>query len=110
VVEFRHASWWNDDVYAAFEKAGVIFCSCSGPGLPDTLVKTADDVYVRFHGIERWYRHDYSAAELAGWARQIVEARPKRVWAYFNNDFDGYAIKNAQMLTDILSKAWKPPN
>jgi uncharacterized protein YecE (DUF72 family) len=48
VVEFRHKSWWNDDVYAAFEEAGAIFCSTSGPRLPDELIKTADDIYVRF--------------------------------------------------------------
>jgi uncharacterized protein YecE (DUF72 family) len=42
VVEFRHPSWWRDDVFLAFEAAGVIFCSCSGPQLPDVLVKTAE--------------------------------------------------------------------
>lgn len=103
VIEFRHPTWWNDDVYAAFEKAGAIFCSCSGPRLPDELIKTADDIYVRFHGVERWYRHDYSTEELAVWARRIAEAKAKRVWVYFNNDFDGYAIKNAAMLADILA-------
>jgi uncharacterized protein YecE (DUF72 family) len=50
-VEFRHKSWWNEEVYAAFRKAGLIFCSCSGPRLPDELVKTADEVYVRLHGL-----------------------------------------------------------
>jgi len=34
LVEFRHASWWNEDVYSAFRKAGIIFCSCSGPERP----------------------------------------------------------------------------
>ena len=53
VVEFRHKSWWNAEVYAAFRKAGIIFCSCSGPRLPDELVLTADEVYVRLHGPER---------------------------------------------------------
>jgi uncharacterized protein YecE (DUF72 family) len=43
VVEFRHASWWNEEVYSAFRKAGIIFCSCSGPRLPDELVQTADE-------------------------------------------------------------------
>lgn len=104
VVEFRHKSWWNDDVYAAFQKAGVIFCSCSGPRLPDALIKTADDIYIRFHGVDRWYRHDYSVEELTTWARRITEARAGRVWAYFNNDFDGYAIKNAGMLEGILKR------
>ena len=103
VVEFRHASWWNDDVYAAFREARAIFCSCSGPRLPDPVIKTADDIYVRFHGVDRWYRHDYSHEELTDWARRIREAHAERVWIYFNNDFNGYAIKNATMLAEILS-------
>ena len=64
VVEFRHRSWWNETVYSAFRKTGTIFCSCSGPRLPDDLVRTADEVYLRLHGPERWYRHDYSKEEL----------------------------------------------
>jgi len=103
VVEFRHSSWWREDVYAAFERANAIFCSLSGPRLPDPVIRTAEDVYVRFHGVERWYRHDYSEAELADWARRIREARPGRVWVYFNNDFDGYAIKNATMMSKLLA-------
>ena len=67
VVEFRHRSWWRESVFAAFRAAGVIFCSCSGPRLPDELVKSADDVYIRFHGTKRWYRHDYTREELAEW-------------------------------------------
>jgi uncharacterized protein YecE (DUF72 family) len=102
VIEFRHRSWWNDDVCAAFEKAGAIFCSCSAPRLPEDLVKTADDIYIRFHGVERWYRHDYTEDELRVWADRIRDARAKRVWIYFNNDRDGYAIKNATMMTQLL--------
>lgn len=105
VLEFRHASWWNDEVYAAFQKAGVIFCACSGPRLPDGVIKTADDIYVRFHGVERWYRHDYSSDELSDWAARIRAAGARRVWVYFNNDFNGYAIKNAKMLAELLTAA-----
>jgi uncharacterized protein YecE (DUF72 family) len=105
VVEFRHASWWNDDVYAAFTKAGIIFCSCSGPRLPDMLVRTADDIYLRFHGTTRWYRHNYSRAELQVWADRVTESGAKRVWAYFNNDRDCYAIANAKTLKRLLTKA-----
>ena len=102
VVEFRHASWWNDEVYTAFRETGTIFCSCSGPRLPDELVKTADDIYVRFHGIKQWYRHDYSAEELRVWSKRIQESGAKRVWVYFNNDYDGYATKNAHLLSSLL--------
>jgi uncharacterized protein YecE (DUF72 family) len=102
VVEFRHASWWNAEVYKAFRKAGAIFCSCSGPRLPDALVKTADDVYVRFHGTKRWYRHDYTRDELTQWVERIHASGAKRAWIYFNNDNDGYAVKNAREMERLL--------
>lgn len=104
VVEFRHKSWWNETVYKAFHKAGIIFCSCSGPKLPDELIKTTDEIYVRFHGPEKWYRYDYPKEELAIWAERILKARAKRVWIYFNNDYDTFAIKNARQLLKLLEK------
>ncbi|MDB5301810.1 MAG: hypothetical protein JWO87_3473 [Phycisphaerales bacterium] len=109
VVEFRHRSWWDERVFSAFRDTGAIFCSCSGPRLPDELVKTADDVYIRFHGTKKWYRHDYSKAELAVWAGRIRASGAARVWAYFNNDRDGYAIKNARELLRQL-KLLRPLN
>lgn len=105
VVEFRHASWWNEHVYEAFRKAGIIFCSCSGPKLPDQLVKTADEIYIRFHGPERWYRHDYSKKELAVWAERITKAKAKHAWIYFNNDYEAHAIRNAKTLATLLKVA-----
>lgn len=108
VVEFRHKSWWNDDVFAAFKAAGAIFCSCSGPRLPDELVRTADDVYVRFHGIKQWYRHDYSDAELLVWANRVRKSGAKTTWIYFNNDRDGHAIKNAKRLAQLLEGRISP--
>jgi uncharacterized protein YecE (DUF72 family) len=104
VVEFRHASWWNEEVYAAFRKAGIIFCSCSGPRLPDELVRTADEIYVRLHGPKRWYRHDYSKEELTEWATRIWASDAKRAWVYFNNDNDAHAPKNAIALRRMLAR------
>ena len=108
VVEFRHKSWWNQRVYDTFREKGIVFCSCSGPRLPDELVKTADDVYVRFHGTTRWYRHDYTTEELAVWADRMRASGAKRVWAYFNNDREGFAIKNARELIRLLGKNERP--
>jgi uncharacterized protein YecE (DUF72 family) len=102
VVEFRHRSWWNDKVFAAFSEHNIMFCSCSAPGLPDELVKTSDEIYVRFHGINRWYRHNYSDIEIARWAKRISSSRVNRLWAYFNNDRDGHAILNARTLLRFL--------
>ena len=108
VVEFRHKSWWNEEVYSAFRKAGIIFCSCSGPRLPDELIRTADEVYVRLHGPVRWYRHDYSEEELGKWAERIRASGAKRAWIYFNNDYDAHATRNAKALHGMLAKAKRP--
>ena len=102
VVEFRHASWWNQTVFSAFQDTGTIFCSCSGPRLPDELIKTSEEIYVRFHGTHQWYRHNYSMEDLTVWTNRICESGAKRVWAYFNNDRNGYAIKNAIALRRLL--------
>lgn len=104
VVEFRHASWWNETVYSAFRETGTIFCSCSGPRLPDVLVRTADDVYLRLHGPERWYRHDYTGDELTEWAYKIRASGAKRAWVYFNNDYEGFAPKNALAMRSLLEE------
>jgi uncharacterized protein YecE (DUF72 family) len=104
VVEFRHASWWNKDVYTAFRQAGIIFCSCSGPRLPDILIRTADDIYIRMHGPRRWYRHDYSKEELTEWAARMKASGAKWAWIYFNNDYNAYAPKNARTFQRILAR------
>ena len=102
-VEFRHRSWWNEKVYKAFRDTGTIFCSASAPRLPDELIKTADDVYVRFHGTRNWYRHDYTKDELKVWSSRIRQSRAGTTWAYFNNDREGHAIKNARELLRQLT-------
>lgn len=105
VVEFRHTSWWNEEVFRLFRETGTIFCSCSAPRLPGTLVRTADDIYIRFHGVERWYRHDYTGKELGAWAERIRESGARRAWIYFNNDFAAFAPKNARELALMLTRA-----
>jgi uncharacterized protein YecE (DUF72 family) len=106
VFEFRHKSWWNDTVYAAFRETGTIFCSCSGPRLPDELVRTADDIYLRLHGPERWYRHNYSNAELEKWVERIKASGAKRAWIYFNNDYEAHAPRNAAAMRRLLASCF----
>jgi uncharacterized protein YecE (DUF72 family) len=110
VVEFRHRSWWHAEVYRALRRRKIIMCAVSAPRIPDKLVRTADDIYVRLHGTSRWYRHDYSDEELAEWAAKIRASGARRAWVYFDNDRDAHAIKNAKRLREMLMSEEKQPN
>ena len=65
---------------------------------------TASWRFVRFHYGSRGRDGNYSEAELAGWARRIAAWRSsEEVWAYFNNDWQGFAPANAKLLRRRLS-------
>jgi len=51
IIEFRHPSWFDSEVYDLLNEFEVGFCSVSSPDLPGNLVATSDSVYVRFHGM-----------------------------------------------------------
>lgn len=101
-VEFRHRSWWRESVYAALAPHRIAFCAVSAPRLPETFPSNQPLLYVRLSGRTRWYRHDYSRAELATWAARIRESGAQEAWIYFNNDREGHAIKNALTLRRML--------
>lgn len=102
VVEFRHVSWFKKEVYDQLVKNNVIFCIVSSPELPEDFVKTADDIYIRFHGKGSWYGSNYSNKDLRQWCQKIKKAKAKNVWAYFNNDTNAYAVKNSLYLKKLL--------
>ncbi len=102
VLEFRHESWWDKEVYSFMEKNGLVFCSVSASDLPDYLVKNASIVYIRFHGKNGWYKHFYPDEELEGWTQKINKIKSKQVYCYFNNDYNANAVKNCQTLRNFL--------
>ena len=104
VVEFRHKSWWRQAVYRAFAKHHITFCAVSAPRFVEELPPRAERVYLRLHGRSRWYRHDYTSDELAIWAQKIANSGAKEAWIYFNNDREGFAIRNALELRGLLQE------
>lgn len=105
-VEFRHPSWHDEAVYALLERHGAAYCVMSGAGLPCVLRATAPFVYVRLHGPDdaSLYAGSYPDADLRWWADRIGEwARDGReVYAYFNNDGHGHAVRNAETLRALV--------
>ncbi|WP_456414033.1 DUF72 domain-containing protein [Oceanithermus profundus] len=104
-LEFRHPSWWREEVYRALDAAGAVFVSVSAPDLPDDYVETAGRAYLRFHGRTAWYRYRYTDEELAVWARRVRAGAAGVVYAYFNNDPDAAAPHDALAFREMLEGA-----
>jgi len=107
-VEFRHPSWADEQVFELLERHGTAYCVMSGAGLPCVLRATAPFVYVRLHGPDssHLYGGSYSDADLQWWADRMVEWRNAGldVYAYFNNDGGGNAVRNARYLRDLTRR------
>jgi len=102
--EFRHASWFDDDVYALLrEHDAALVVADRAPDPPTAWVDTAGWAYIRFH-YGRGRNGEYSGRELQVWAERIARA-PGDVYVYFNNDWEGFAIENARALRSFLSSA-----
>ncbi len=105
-MEFRHPSWHREEVFALLEQAGAGYCVMSGAHLPCVLQATAPFVYVRLHGPDpqHLYGGSYSEDDLRWWADRIREwqAMSRDVFAYFNNDWEGTAVRNADTLRSLL--------
>ncbi|MEM3399806.1 MAG: DUF72 domain-containing protein [Candidatus Micrarchaeia archaeon] len=107
VLEFRHKSWYCNETYKALRDAGITMCIASAPeelGLPEEIVLTSEDAYIRFHGKGRWYSYDYSEEELRRWADEIKKCGARNVYAYFNNDSNAYAVKNCKRLLKLVGQ------
>ena len=103
VFEFREPSWYAEPVYDALRKQKISLCLYSMAGQDRPIVLTSKLVYIRFHGAEGKYNGSYPLEQLRPWAKSIRDwSRGRRVLAYFNNDPQGHAPKNAQELKELL--------
>lgn len=106
-VELRDRSWLHDDVFELLHRHGAALC------IHDLLsdhpfVLTTDWTYLRFHGpnaIDRPYDGPYGARRLRAWAERLapVTERGYDLFAYFNNDREGRAVRDAQRLRSLLT-------
>src|SRR5690606_7984651 len=101
VLEFRHASWWNDTVFETLKRANVSFCGMSHPSLPDEVMATTDTIYYRFHGVPHLYQSRYETAKLEQVVQDIQRQGGRRAFVFFNNTAEGHAITNAKQLQEI---------
>ncbi len=103
-VEFRDPSWLCGEIFALLEKYGAALC------LHDLIEEhprriTTDWVYLRYHGDH--YRGSYTSRFLVAEARRIRAylGEGRDVYAYFNNDENAWAVRNAMDLARYIYKS-----
>jgi uncharacterized protein YecE (DUF72 family) len=103
-IEFRHKSWFDDEVAECLERRAVAVCMSDAPDWPMWDRVTTDLVYIRLHGHTRKYASSYSKAALEKWAMRIRSWLGENcaVHVYFDNDAEGAAPRNALTLLEML--------
>jgi uncharacterized protein YecE (DUF72 family) len=100
VAEFRHSSWWNDEVYKKLGKENIVICGISYPLLPDTPVVNTWQACYWFHGVPDLYFSQYDHEFLQQIATKLLSQKKCReAFIYFNNTASMAAIENGLWLT-----------
>ena len=104
-VEFRHRSWYNEEIYDLLTNfnAGLVLQDMPKSATPQVI--TADNfVYLRFHGPSGNYKGSYNDEILSEYSYYIREWQEegKKVYVYFNNTA-GDALNNLFTLKRYVS-------
>ena len=105
-VEFRSKHWECEEVRSLLREMGASYVSVDSPRTRLLDWVTGRRAYIRLHGRRRWYADNYSTAELeeiAQLAQRMAARGAQEVYIFFNNDFGGYAPKNALTLAQMLA-------
>ena len=122
VLEIRHSSWNNPQIYEWLQEAGVGICNIDQPlftkSIKPAALTTSQIGYVRLHGrnYQDWFREKaprddrynylYSLEELEPWITRIKEVAKKTRESYVitNNHFRGQAVVNALEIKASLTE------
>jgi uncharacterized protein YecE (DUF72 family) len=106
-VEFRHRSWFDDEVAECMRTNRLAVCISDAADWPLWDAVTTDLVYVRLHGHTRTYASAYSTASLKTWARRTRDwlAEGRDVHVYFDNDAEGAAPYDALKLLNMVGRS-----
>ena len=103
VIEFRHESWWRQDVYSILQKHNITFCGQSYPALPNDVISNTNTAYYRFHGVPKLYFSAYEPAFLRQVAMLLQEdPNIKNCFLFFNNTAVGEALDNARFVQEFV--------
>jgi uncharacterized protein YecE (DUF72 family) len=103
VIEFRHNSWYCDEVFSLLERHNVTICLHDMAGAALEASAIGSFRYLRLHGASAKYAGEYGSEHLLRWASWLVSDL-KPGFVYFNNDIGGQAPKDALNLMRAASE------
>jgi len=103
--EFRHPSWYEDDILDLLCDNDIALCISDHHDAPSPWAATANHVYIRGHGPQGRYRGRYSKKTLEEWRRWLMAVRRRGhdAYVYFDNDQKSAAPKDAARLKEMLA-------
>ncbi len=103
--EFRHGSWFSEEISVLLAERSYAICVAHSPAQPPRESTATDFVYLRLHQGEEGPNGAYGERELQSWAERIHSWSEKGcdVYAFFNNDFGGWAVRNAETLMGLVA-------
>ncbi|MGH9339200.1 MAG: DUF72 domain-containing protein [Acidobacteriota bacterium] len=111
-IEFRHDSWFVDEVRKLLEKFQVSLCLADrGSQLMTPSWRTADWAYIRFHGGTGSPPGCYGRSALSSRAELLAKQWGKSadLYVYFNNDMHGCALRDARQFASITENLGLKP-
>lgn len=104
VLEFRHPSWFENDICDRLQRHRVAVCMSDAADWPMWDAVSTDLVYVRLHGHTRTYASGYAKRSLQHWAQRARQwlREGRDVHFYFDNTANGHAPADAAALLRIL--------
>ena len=103
VLEVRHPSWAEPRALEILKDHNIALCISDTAGrYPYMEEDTADFIYIRLHGSKTLYASEYTEEELRAYVEKIRGWSKNDTYVYFDNDYKGYAVKNARELKEIL--------
>jgi uncharacterized protein YecE (DUF72 family) len=101
-LELRDRSILADDDLCARLQRSAILVSVDSPDFQNRIFP-GDIIYLRMHGREDWYQHDYSLKELEETVSIIRKAKPGKVFVFFNNNH--HMMENARSMIRLLASS-----
>lgn len=96
--EFRHPSWFDDEIFGLLRDRGAALCIADAAGdLEVPFVATADWGYLRLR------RPDYGDAELKGWVERVRDQSWRDAFIFFKHEDEGKGPTMARRYLELAA-------